>query len=167
MEKLITEEEIKKRVKELGTEITNDYSGTVPVFIGVLKGVLCFLPDLLRNVSLTVEMDLVNVSFYHGKKKPGIPFLEREITMDIKNRHVILVDDILDTGNTLRFLTQRIKKKKPADLSICILLKKEKQREIEIHADYIGFSIPDKFVVGYGLDYQERFRNLPFLGIMD
>lgn len=167
MKKLITEKQIKKRVRELGSRITNDYRGSVPVFIGILKGVLCFLPDLLRETNLSVELDFVVISFYHGNKKPGMLILEREIGMDIEGRHVILVDDILDTGKTLDFLVDHIKKKGAKDISICVLLEKEKEREVNIRPDYIGFSIPDKFVIGYGLDYQERFRNLPFIGVME
>lgn len=167
MRTIINEDQIKKRIKELSAEITIDYRGTVPVFIGVLKGVLFFLPDLLKNVNLTVEVDFVVVSFYHGKRKPGMLILEREIEMDIKNRHVILVDDILDTGNTLELLTEHVKKKGAKDISICVFLEKEKKREININPDYVGFKIPDKFVVGYGLDYEERFRNLPSIGILE
>jgi hypoxanthine phosphoribosyltransferase len=167
MKTLINEDQIKKRIKELSAEITNDYRGIVPVFIGVLKGVLFFLPDLLKNINLTVEIDFVVVSFYHGKRKPGMLILEREIEMDIKNRHVILVDDILDTGNTLELLIEHVQKKGAKDISICVFLEKEKKREININPDYVGFKIPDKFVVGYGLDYEERFRNLPSIGILE
>jgi hypoxanthine phosphoribosyltransferase len=167
MKTLINEDQIKKRIKELSAEITNDYRGIVPVFIGVLKGVLFFLPDLLKNINLTVEIDFVVVSFYHGKRKPGMLILEREIEMDIKNRNVILVDDILDTGNTLELLIEHVKKKGAKDISICVFLEKEKKREININPDYVGFKIPDKFVVGYGLDYEERFRNLPSIGILE
>jgi hypoxanthine phosphoribosyltransferase len=167
MKTILNENQIKKRIKELSAEITNDYRGTVPVFIGVLKGVLFFLPDLLKNINLTVEVDFVVVSFYHGKRKPGMLILEREIEIDIKNRNVILVDDILDTGNTLELLIEHVKKKGAKDISICVFLEKEKKREININPDYVGFRIPDKFVVGYGLDYEERFRNLPFIGILE
>lgn len=167
MKTLINEDQIKKRIKELSAEITNDYRGIVPVFIGVLKGVLFFLPDLLKNINLTVEIDFVVVSFYHGKRKPGMLILEREIEIDIKNRNVILVDDILDTGNTLELLIEHVKKKGAKDISICVFLEKEKKREININPDYVGFKIPDKFVVGYGLDYEERFRNLPSIGILE
>lgn len=167
METLITKQEIEKRVKELGQQISRDYSGTVPVFIGVLKGVICFLPDLLRNVELSVEMDFVVISFYHGKKKPGMLLMERGIELDIKNRSVILVDDILDTGNTLSLLIDHVMNKGAKDVSVCVLLKKERKREVNIEPNYVGFSIPDKFVIGYGLDYQERFRNLPFIGVLE
>lgn len=167
MKKLITEEQIKKRLKELGAEITTDYRGTVPVFIGVLKGVLFFLPDLLRNINLTMELDFVVISFYHGKRKPGMLILEREIETDIKDRHVILVDDILDTGNTLDLLIDNVKRKGAKDISICVLLQKEKKREVNIIPAYVGFKIPDKFVIGYGLDFEERFRNLPFIGVLE
>lgn len=167
MKKLVTEEQIKHRVKELSSQITNDYRGTVPVFLGILKGVLCFLPDLLRNINLTLELDFVVISFYHGKKKPGMLILEKEIGIDIKDRQVIIVDDILDTGNTLDLLIDHVKQKGAKNISVCVLLEKEKEREVNIKPDYVGFKIPDKFVVGYGLDYQERFRNLPYIGILD
>lgn len=167
MEKLICEERIHERVEELAARISRDYSGTVPVFIGVLKGVLAFLPDLLRRVKLSVEVDFVVVSFYRGKKKPGMLILEREIEIDIENRSVIIVDDILDTGNTLNLLTDHIKSKGAKDISICVLLEKEKEHEVDIKPDYTGFKIPDRFVVGYGLDYEERFRNLPYIGILE
>jgi len=167
MKILIDRDRIEERVRELGKEITADYKDKYPVFVGILKGAFIFLADLVRNVNLDAEFDFVVVSLYKGKKSPGMIILEREVLTDLSSRDVIIVDEILDTGKTLEFLINHIKEKGARSIKTCILLSKKKKRKVSIKTDYVGFEIEDKFVVGYGLDYNQRYRNLPFVGLMD
>jgi len=167
MKILIDRDRIEERVRELGKEITVDYKDKYPVFVGILKGAFIFLADLVRNVNLEAEFDFVVVSLYKGKKSPGMIILEREVLTDLSSRDVIIVDEILDTGKTLEFLINHIKEKGARSIKTCILLSKKKKRKVSIKTDYVGFEIEDKFVVGYGLDYNQRYRNLPFVGLLD
>ena len=167
MKILIDQESIRHRIKELGKRITLDYKDKKPVFVGILKGAFIFLADLVREIELDVEFDFVVVSLYRGEKNPDVIFLEREVLTDLKGRDVILVDEILDTGRTFSFLMEHIKNKGAKSVKTCVFLKKNKKRKVDIHPDYWGFEIPDVFVVGYGLDYKERYRNLPYVGVID
>ena len=164
-EVLFSAEQIQQRVDELGREITLDYRDRSPVLIGVLKGVVPFLADLMRRISVDVEMELLAVHRPHGYGHPDLK-ITRDVQLDIAGRHVIVVEDIVDMGRTLGTILKHLRSKKPASLEVCTLLDKPARRVVEVPVKYVGFLVPDRFVVGYGLDYRERFRNLPFIGTM-
>lgn len=166
---LFTEEELDKRVKELGAAITRDYAGKNPVFVGILKGSFIFMSDLVRAVDLPASVDFMSVSSYgSGTKTTGAVEIIKDLSQDIEGKDVIMVEDILDTGVTLNYLMNLLSHRNPASLAICTLLDKPARRfkEITLQAKYVGFQIPDGFVVGYGLDYAEKYRNLPYIGIL-
>ena len=164
MDIIYSEGEIHKRVKELGAQITADYAGKSPLLIGVLKGCFVFLADLSRCIDLDCEIRFLTASSYgfssvtSGKVKIG-----KDFDYEIEGRDVIIIEDILDSGVTLTALRDFVTKRSPASLKICTLLDKPARRQVQIKADYLGFECPDEFVVGYGLDYAERYRNLPFI----
>ena len=165
---LLTEEQIQERIRQLGEIITADYAGKNPIIIGVLKGVVVFFSDMLRQIDTPCEIDFLWISSYTGTETTGNVQLRRDIATDIKDRHVLILEDILDTGNSLSFVCQHLLKKEPASLKICTLLDKPSRRKpgVNLNADYVGFEIPNAFVVGYGLDYDEYYRNLPYIGIL-
>lgn len=164
---LLTEDKIKERVKELADEIAKDYPGGNIIFIGVLKGSVIFVADLMRNMAIDVTMDFMAVSSYGiSTKTSGIVRILKDLDFDIENRDVVIVEDIIDTGTTLKYLYEYLKARNPKTLKICCLLDKPERRNVDIKADYVGFTIPDAFVVGYGLDYAEKYRNLPYIGIL-
>ena len=166
-EVLFTKEVIQKRVRELGEAITNDYRGSSPVLIGILKGGLPFLADLMRAIDLPLSYDLMAVSSYGAStKSSGTVRILKDLDLSIENRDVIIVEDIVDTGLTLKYLLENLKSRQVNSLKICTLLDKPSRRKVAIQPDYNGFEIPDKFVVGYGLDYMENYRNLPYIGIL-
>ena len=165
---LISEEQIKARIAELGKELSAEYAGKNPIVIGVLKGVVVFYADMIRALTVPCEMDFMCVSSYHGTESTGKTLVKLDVTADIKGRHVLILEDIFDTGNSLSFVCQHLQEKEPASLKICTLLDKPERRNpnVTLKADYVGFTIPNAFVVGYGLDYDEHYRNLPYVGIM-
>lgn len=166
---LYTKEEIDARVKELGEQISRDYAGKDPVFVGILKGSFIFMADLVRAVSIPCSMDFMSVSSYgSGTQTTGAVKIIKDLSQDIEGKDVIMVEDILDTGITLNYLMGYLGNRRPASLRIVTLLNKEARRHKDIHLDvaYTGFHIPDGFVVGYGLDYAEEYRNLPCIGIL-
>ncbi len=164
---LITEEELQRRIAELGKEVAKDYDGKTPIFVGVLKGAIMFFADMVRATPIPCEYDFMAVSSYGAATiSSGKINLIKDLSADIKGRHVVILEDILDTGNTLRFVADHLMEKEPASLKICTLLDKPSRRTAPIEADYIGFTIPNQFVVGYGLDYDEVYRNLPYVGIL-
>lgn len=166
---LFTEEELEARVKELGAEITRDYAGKNPVFVGILKGSFIFMADLVRAVDLPCSVDFMCVSSYgSGAKTTGAVKIIKDLSQDIEGKDVIMVEDILDTGVTLNYLMNLLGHRNPASLCICTLLNKKARRyeSINLEARYTGFDIPDAFVVGYGLDYAEKYRNLPYVGVL-
>ena len=165
---LITESELAKRIKELGEEITNDYQGKEDILIvGILKGSVIFLSDLIRSINLPAKMDFMTVSSYgNGAVSTGSINIKKDLDTDIKGKHVIIAEDIIDSGITLSNLYKVLMEREPASLKICTLLDKKERREAEIDVDYIGFEIPNEFIIGYGLDYAENYRNLPFIGIL-
>ena len=164
---LFTKEQIAERVAELGAQITADYKGTKPVVIGVLKGAWIFLADLLREVDLGVYLDFMSVSSYgSGTTSSGIVRIVKDLDEPLEGKEVLIVEDIVDTGRTLAHLIEVMKTRKPASVKLCTLLDKPERRVRKIQADYYGFTIPDAFVVGYGLDYAEKYRNLPYVGIL-
>ena len=165
---LLTEEQIQVKVQELGKILTEEYKDKNPVIIGVLKGVVVFYADMIREIKVPCEMDFMWVSSYEGTDSSGSVVVKRDIASDIKGRHVLILEDIFDTGNSLTFVQKHLLEKEPASLKICTLLDKPSRRKpgVTLQADYVGFTIPNAFVVGYGLDYNEYYRNLPYIGIL-
>ncbi|MGM9603881.1 MAG: hypoxanthine phosphoribosyltransferase, partial [Faecousia sp.] len=165
---LITEEQIKTRIAELGKELTEEYAGKNPVIVGVLKGVVVFYADMVRQIKVPCQMDFMWLSSYQGTSSTGGMVVKRDVTVDIKDRHVLILEDIYDTGNSLDFTYRHLLSKQPASLKICTLLDKPERRKpgITLKPDYVGFTVPNAFVVGYGLDYNEQYRNLPYVGIL-
>jgi hypoxanthine phosphoribosyltransferase len=167
-EVLISEEEIQAKVVELGARITADYAGLELTLVSVLKGSLPFMADLMRAIKIPVQIDLMEVSSYGGAatESSGLVRILKDLSSSIDGRHVLIVEDIIDTGLTLNYLLRYLRGKNPATLRICTLLDKPARRLVEIPIDYLGFEIPDQFVIGYGLDYGERYRNLRFVGVL-
>ena len=163
---LISEEEIQKKVAEMGKKISEDFRDKDPLFVGVLKGCFIFMADLMRYVDIRCSMDFIAVSSYSGTSSTGAVKINKDLSEDIEGRHVIIVEDILDSGVTLSYLKQYLMVRKPASISIATLMDKPARRKADVYADYSCFEIPDAFVVGYGLDYNERYRNLPYIGVL-
>jgi len=163
MDILFTEEQIKTRIKELGKQISCDYKGKELLVVGVLKGSFVFMADLVRAIDTPLSINFIGASSYVGTKSSGYIRINHDLTTNIKDRHVLLVEDIVDTGETIDYLCEVFKLRGPASLKICSFLTKPEVRDMRTRLDYIGFEIPKEFVVGYGLDYNEQFRELPFL----
>ena len=163
---LITEEEIERHVAEVGKKISEDFAGKDPVFVGVLKGCFIFMADLMRHVSIHCSVDFMAVSSYAGTTSTGAVKILKDLKSDIEGRHLILVEDILDSGVTLNYLKNYLMVRKPASITVATLMDKPARRKADIYADYSCFEVPDEFVVGYGLDYNERYRNLPYIGVL-
>ena len=164
---LVTETKIRRRIKKLGTELKEIYGDDEFTVISIINGAIIFTADLLREIENPIRLDCIRISSYRNETKSiGTPQLVHSLTLDITKRHVLLIDDILDTGKTLAMVTNMVKKLKPATLKVCVLLDKKGRREVDFNADIVGFNIPDKFVVGYGLDFAERYRNLPCIGVL-
>ena len=164
---LYTEEELRRRVKELGRQITADYAGRHPMLVSVLRGSYIFMADLTRAIDLDVTVDFMAVSSYGaGTVSSGQVEIKKDLSDSIEGRDLIIVEDILDSGNTLYYLMDVLRARKPASIRICTLMDKPERRTKPITADYVGFTIPDTFIVGYGLDYAERYRNLPYVGVV-
>lgn len=166
-EVLLTEDQIQARVAQLGAQLDAEYTGLEPVLISVLKGSIVFLADLVRSMELPLSIDIMEVSSYGAATETsGQVRILKDLSNPIEGRHVLVVEDIIDTGLTLNYLLRYLREKRPASLRICCLLDKPARRLTEIPIDYVGFTIPDRFVVGYGLDYGERYRNLPYVGVL-
>ena len=164
---LYTEEELSRRVKELGAQIAADYAGRQPMLISVLRGSYIFMADLTRAIGLDVTVDFMAVSSYGaGTVSSGQVEIKKDLSDSIEGKDLIIVEDILDSGNTLYYLMDVLRARKPASIRICALMDKPERRTKPISADYVGFTIPDAFIVGYGLDYAERYRNLPYVGVL-
>ena len=165
---LITEEQIKNRIKELGKVLSEEYADKDPVVVGVLKGVVVFYADMIRQITVPCQMDFMWISSYSGTTTTNTMQVKRDVSVDIKGRHVLVLEDIFDTGNSLDFTYNHLLAKEPASLKICTLLDKPSRRRegITLKADYVGFEVPNEFVVGYGLDFNEHYRNLPFVGVL-
>jgi hypoxanthine phosphoribosyltransferase len=163
---LLTPEQIAARVAELAREITRDFAGRDTVVVAVLNGTILFLSDLLRHIALPLRLDFVGVSSYGSGTTSGELAFTKQTSIDVRSRDVLVVDDILDTGKTLDRVTTHLRQFKPRRLRTCVLLDKKARRQIKIRGDYTGFQIPNEFVVGYGLDFAERYRNLPFIGVL-
>lgn len=166
-EVFISADDIQRRVTELGQAISIDYVGLNPLLVGVLKGVVIFMADLLRTITIPLEVDFMAVSNYSGKGKSGGQVrLEKDLSASITGRHVLFIEDVIDTGLKLNYLLHNLQTRQPASLEVCVLFNKPSHRLMDVPIKYKGFDLPDRFVVGYGLDYQERYRNLPFLGLL-
>lgn len=163
---LVEEQAIRAKVAELGRRISDDYEGNTLLLVGLLRGAIVFLSDLMRAISIPVQVDFIGISSYGGSTESGAVRLVLDLETDIAGRHVLIVEDIVDTGKTLSYLAQTLMARQPASLRICALLDKPERRQVPIDVDYGGFVIPDKFVVGYGLDFAEGYRNLPFVGVL-
>ena len=166
-EVLIPAQAIQARVQEIGQAISEDYAGRNPLLVGVLKGVVFFMADLLRAITIPVEMDLISVSSYAPEtERQGFVRLVKDLEIPLAGRHVLFVEDVIDTGLTLNYLLRNLRTREPASLDVCVLFNKPAHRLIEIPLKYKGFDLPDRFVAGYGLDYREKYRNLPFVGLL-
>ncbi len=163
---LLSEEEIEEQVARVGRRITEDFRDKNPIFVGVLKGCFIFMADLMLHVDIKCTMDFMAISSYAGTSSTGAVKINKDLGQDIEGRHVIIVEDILDSGVTLSYLKQFLLGRKPASITIATLLDKPARRRSDIVADYSCFEVPDAFVVGYGLDYNEHYRNLPYIGVL-
>jgi hypoxanthine phosphoribosyltransferase len=163
---LITQEQIARRVRSLSREIERDFTGRETVVISLLSGTVMFLADLIRHLSLPLRLDFIGVSSYGAGTESGELIYTKELRLEVRGRDILLVDDILDTGKTLSRVIPKLRKLKPRRIKTCVLLNKQARRVEKIQADYVGFEIPDYFVIGYGLDYAEKYRNLPFVGVL-
>ena len=165
---LITEEDLRARVAELGRVISADYQGKSLMVVCILRGAVIFLSDLIRQITVPHEIDFMAVSSYGGGRteSSGVVRILMDLRANIRGRDVLIVEDIVDTGLTLTYITNNLKTRQPASLRTCALLNKQARREVDVSVDYIGFDIPDEFVIGYGLDYDEKYRNLPFIGVL-
>lgn len=165
---LLSEAQIQEKVMELAGLLTEEYADKNPVFVGVLKGVVIFFADMVRKMNFPCEIDFMCISSYGGTNTTGNVVVKKDISADIKGRHVVILEDIYDTGNSLTFVRDYLLSKEPASLKICTLLDKPERRKpgITLKPEYVGFTIPNEFVVGYGLDFNEQYRNLPYIGIL-
>jgi hypoxanthine phosphoribosyltransferase len=158
---------ILRRLDEIAVQISNDYSRKELTVIAVLNGSLMFMADLLRRIPLPLKLDCLSVASYHGKAQTSGEVIFKQVALpDVQNRHILILDDILDSGSTLAAIRERLETARPRSIKVCVLLSKKKERARKIDADYLGFEIEDEFVVGYGLDYEERYRNLPCIGVL-
>ncbi len=165
---LIPADELQARVRELGREISDTYRGSVPLLVSVLKGGVVFLTDLMRAVTIPHHIDFLQLSSYAGgTMSSGTVRLLSDLGTNIGGRDVLIVEDIVDTGLTLRYLLKQLEIRQPRSLRVCTLLDKHSARQVDVSLDFVGFGIPDEFVVGYGLDYEEKYRNLPYIGVLD
>lgn len=167
-EVLISEAQLKARIKELGAQISAEYAGKNPIFVGVLKGVVLFFSDMVREITTPCELEFMWISSYQGASSTGNMIVKKDVSVDIKGRHVVILEDIFDTGNSLDFTYKHLLSKEPASLKVCTLLDKPSRRNpaVTLQPDYTGFVIPNRFVVGYGMDFNEHYRNLPFVGVL-
>lgn len=164
---LVDEKTLEKRVSELGAKITEDYKGEYPILVGILKGSSVFMSDLIRKITIPIEIEFLKASSYGAEaQSSGVVELEDDLSMEVQGRCVILVEDIVDTGNTLKYLLNRFAGLGAKDVKVVSLLDKPERREQRVIPDYVGFEIPNEFVVGYGLDYAQKYRNLPFIGVL-
>lgn len=167
IEVLLSEEVVDARIKEIGEQISKEYAGKQVHLIGVLKGSVFFVCELAKRISVPVTMDFMSVSSYGSDtKSSGVVKIIKDLDESLKDKDVIVVEDIVDSGNTLSYLLEMLGDRKPASLKLCTLLDKPERRRKQVHVDYTGFQIPDEFVVGYGLDYDQKYRNLPYIGIV-
>jgi len=164
---LIGEQELQARIVELGVQISRDYAGRDLLLVGVLKGAVFFMADLMRELTVPCEIDFMAISSYGaGTDSSGVVRILKDLDINISDRHVLVVEDIIDSGLTLSYLMRSLKARKPATVEICALLTKPERREVDVPVAYVGFEIPNRFVIGYGLDFDERYRNLPYVAVL-
>lgn len=163
---LLSEEQLRRRIAEVGAQITRDYQGKPLKLVGVLKGSFMFLADLARAIDLPIKLDFIGTSSYQGTKSSGVVRITSDLSRPIEGEHILLVEDIVDTGLTMKYLLENLATRRPASVKICALLEKPARAQVKIPIDYKGFEIPDSFVVGYGLDWDGRLRNLPYIGVV-
>lgn len=166
LEVLISEAKIEKRLNELAKDIMKEYKDEDIVFVGVLKGAATFMVELAKRIKNSVEFEFIQVKSYEGEESTGKIEMVQDLTGKIEGKNVVIIEDIIDTGRTLEYLKHHLQEFNPKSLKICTLLSKPSRRVIDLDVDYIGFSIPDEFVIGYGLDYNQRYRNLPYIGVI-
>lgn len=164
---LINKSKLEKRIEELAKQIEKDYQGKDIVMVGILKGSVMFMAELAKRIKASVEMDFIDVSSYSGKESTKVININKDIRNSIEGKEVLIVEDIIDTGRTLTYVVDHLRQKNPNDIKIVTMLSKPSRRVLELDVNYIGFSIEDKFVVGYGLDYNEEYRNLPYIGYIE
>jgi hypoxanthine phosphoribosyltransferase len=165
---IVTQEQMRARIREMGRQISADYAGKDLVLVGVLKGAYAFYADLARAIRIPVRVDFIVVASYGSNAKTSGKVKQvTELTEDIKGKDVLLIEDIVDSGLTVQYLVKSLAKKKPKSIKVCTLLSKPERRVVDVQVDYVGFKIPNKYVVGYGLDYQQKYRNLPYLAVLD
>ena len=165
---LVTSEQLQAKLRELGEQITKDYEGRDVLLVAVLKGAFMVMADLARHIHLPVDFDFMAVASYGAATQTsGVVRILKDLDRDIEGRHVLLVEDIVDSGRTVQYLKQMFGRRQPNSLKVCALLNKPARRAVEVTVDYVGFDIPNKFVIGYGLDYQQKYRNLPYLAVLD
>ena len=165
---LVSEEQIKARIEELGKEMSAFYADKDPIVVGVLKGVVVFYADMIRKLTVPCQLDFMRISSYKGTSSTGNMQVRQDLSTDIAGRHVLILEDIFDTGNSLDFTVRHLQGRNPASIRICTLLDKPERRNptVTLQADWVGFTVPNEFVVGYGLDFNEKYRNLPFVGVL-
>lgn len=164
---LLDEQTLANTVQHLGAQITRDYQGQELLVIGILKGANVFMADLIRKIDLPIQIDFMAVSSYgHSTQSSGVVKINKDLDTDIENRHILIVEDIIDTGLTLKYLSENLQTRHPKSLKICTLLDKPERRKTQLVIDYVGFEIPDVFIVGYGIDHAEQHRNLPYIGVI-
>lgn len=165
---IVTQEQMRTRIKDLGRQIASDYADKDLILVGILKGAFAFYADLARAIRIPLRVDFLVVSSYGSRSKTsGKVKMVTDLTENITGRDVLLVEDIIDSGLTLQHLTKTLAKRRPKSIKVCALLDKPDRRQVAVHVDYVGFEIPNKYVVGYGLDYQQKYRNLPYLAVLD
>jgi hypoxanthine phosphoribosyltransferase len=166
-EVLITDREIQARIAELGAQISADYAGKTPLLVGVLRGVFVFMADLVRAMTIPIEVDFIGITRYGPSTQThGVVRFTKDLEILAQDRHVLFVEDVIDTGLSLRYILRNLEARQPASLQICTLFNKPRKRLFDLDIAYTGFMLPDRFVVGYGLDYDEQYRNLPFVGVL-
>ena len=163
---LFSEEQIKSRIKEVGAQISKDYYGKCPVVVGILKGVVPFYAAMVEQITIPLEEDFMCVSSYEGTESTGKIILRKDVDVDLRDRHVLILEDILDSGRTLSYIVDLFKARNPRSVKICTMLDKPDGRVVDLNADYVCFNVPNAFVVGMGLDYNDYYRNLPFVGVL-
>ena len=167
IEVLLTEEEVDKRIQEIGEQISRDYAGKQVHLVCVLKGGSFFMCELAKRITVPVSIDFMSVSSYGGDtKSSGVVRIVKDLDESLKDKHVIVIEDIVDSGRTLSYLLDMLRSREPVDVKLCTLLDKPDRRVVDVNVDYTGFEIPDEFVVGYGLDYAQKYRNLPYIGVV-
>lgn len=164
---LFAEDELRTKIREIGTKVSEDYKGKELMLVGILKGSVPFMADLMKEITIPCTMDFMAVSSYgNSTKTSGVVRILKDLDFEIENKHILIVEDIIDSGITLKYLTEYLKGRKAASIEIAALLNKPERRKAEVNAKYIGYDVPDYFLVGYGLDYGEKYRNLPYVGIL-